>query len=79
MPAITIKQKKYLETHPLVEIYHGWKIRFHTWESKTIGTQQGYTVDVRVGVESCLTSTIEQAREFIDEKIKQGKIQQEDF
>ena len=43
MPAITIKQKKYLETHPLVEIYHGWKIRFHTWESKRIGTQQGYT------------------------------------
>lgn len=73
------KMEKYLKEHPLFEEYRGWKIRLHKWEAKWLGTQYSYTVDVRVGVESCMASTIEQAREFIDEKIKEGKIQQEDY
>ena len=46
---------------------------------KYCGDQLFYTVDVRVGIESCMASTIEFAREFIDKKIKEGKVQQEDF
>jgi hypothetical protein len=75
-----LKQRieKYFSNHPLYEEYKGWKIRLYKWETKWFGTQYSYTVDVRVGVESCMASTIEQAREFIDEKIKEGKTQQED-
>lgn len=73
------RMQKYLEEHPLFEVYRGWNIRKHTWEARYIGQQTAYTVDVRVGVESCMASTVEQAREFIDEKIKEGKKQREDF
>ena len=71
---MTDKQRKYLNTHPLFEEYRGWKIRTYNWNANEIV----YTVDVRVGVEGCMASHIEEAREFIDEKIKEGKIQQED-
>lgn len=79
MKNLTSRMKKYLETHPFVEEYKGWKIRMHKWENKWLGTMVSYTVDVKVGIESCSASTIEQARQFIDEKIKEGKTQQEDF
>lgn len=73
MKNLTSRMKKYLETHSLFEVYRGWNIRSYNLEAKW------FIVDVRVGVESCMTSTIEQAREFIDQKIKEDKTQQEDF
>ena len=76
---LTEKIEKYHKEHPFFEEYKGWKIRLHRYEDKYFGTQYVYTVDVKVGVESCIATTLEQAREFIDEKIKEGKIQEEDF
>ena len=73
------RQEQYLKEHPFFEEYRGWKIRTYTWYDKWLGNILTYTVDVKVGVESCMASTIEQAHEFIDQKIKEGKIQQEDF
>jgi hypothetical protein len=73
------KQEKYLKEHPFFENYRGWNIRTYNYFDKYCGDQLFYTVDVRVGVESCMASTIEFAHEFIDKKIKEGKVQQEDF
>ena len=75
---MTARMKKYYAEHPLCEVYRGWNIRMHTYESRWLGTQTEYTVDVRVGVESCSASTIEWARQFVDKKIAEGKIQRED-
>ena len=76
---LTARQEKYLKEHPFFDEYRGWKIRTHKIIDKYFGQQVYYTVDVRVGVESCMSSTIEFAHEFIDKKIKEGKVQQEDF
>ena len=70
--------KKYYDEHPLVEIYKGWNIRKYSWKAKYIGILTNYTCDVQPGVESCQATHIEQVREWINEKIKEGKIQKED-
>ena len=73
------KKEKYIQEHPFYEEYRGWKIRTYKLIDRYFGPQLFYTVDVRVGIESCMASTIEQAKQFIDQKIKEGKHQQEDF
>ena len=71
--------EKYYAARPVIENYKGWNIRTYTFECRYLGTIIDYIVDVRVGVESCLANTIEQARQYIDEKIKEGKTQREDI
>ena len=73
------KINKYYENHPLVEIYKGWKIRKNTYNTKYLGVLTNYTCDVQVGVESCMSTNIQMVREWIDKKIKEGKIQKEDI
>ena len=63
------KINKYYKEHPLVEIYNEWKIRKN---------KDGlFTCDLRVGVESCQSNNLDMVKEWIDLKIKQGKIQKE--
>lgn len=78
---LSVKEKvqKYYNEHPLVEVYKGWNIRKYSWEARYLGTLTNYTCDVKPGVESCQASTIEFVREWIDQKIKEGKIQKEDL
>ena len=73
------KIKKYYDEHPYVETYKGWVIRKHSCEHKYLGKMTNYTCDVRVGVESCQATRIEDIREWIDQKIKEGKVQKEDI
>ena len=73
---ITEKREKYLKENPFFEDYRGWTIRMCELDDKYFGPQKFYRVDVRIGVETCLASTLDFAHEFIDKKIKEGKIQE---
>ena len=73
------KIKKYYDEHPYYETYRGWVIRKHVYETKYLGLITTYTCDVYVGGESCSANNIEMVREYIDEKIKEGKVQKEDY
>ena len=73
------KIDKYYKEHPLVEIYKGWKIRKNTYYTKYLGKIINYTCDVQPGVESCQSTSIQMVRDWIDKKIKEGKIQKEDI
>lgn len=73
------KINKYYKNHPLVEIYKGWKIRKTTYNAKYLGLLTNYICDVQVGVESCQSTHIQMVRDWIDKKIKEGKIQKEDI
>ena len=73
------KIKKYYDEHPYVETYKGWVIRKYSWETKYLGTSTVFTCDVYVGGESCWATQIEMVRNWIDEKIKECKVQKEDI
>ena len=73
------KIKKYYDEHPYVETYRGWVIRKYSYETKYLGILTDYTCDVRPGVESCQSTHIEDIRNLIDQKIKEGKVQKEDI
>ena len=73
------KIDKYYKEHPYVETYKGWKIRRHTHYAKYLGQITNYTCDVQPGLESCMSSSIQIVRDWIDKKIKEGKIQKEDI
>lgn len=81
MSKLTLKEKinRYYEKHPYHSTYKGWVIRTCLVENKYLGHKIYYTCDVRVGVESCTVTHIKLVQEWIDEKIKQGKIQKEDI
>lgn len=65
--------KKYYDERPLVEVYKGWNIRKYSWKAKYLGTLTNFICDVQPGLESCQSTNIEMVREWIDEKIKEGK------
>ena len=73
------KIRKYYNEHPFFENYRGWVIRIHSWETKYLGQLTNYTCDVQPGLESCQATHIEMVRNWIDEKIKEGKTQKEDI
>lgn len=81
MRKLTIQEKinKYYKEHPFFEEYRGWKIRLHRSDDKYLGTLWYFTCDVRPGVESCTATHVEMVRDWIDQKINEGKIQQEDI
>ena len=79
MVEVSDKIKKYYKEHPFFENYRGWNIRLHRVDDKYLGTLWYYTCDVRVGVESVMASYPDMVIEWIDEKINEGKIQQEDI
>lgn len=70
--------KKYYDERPLVEVHKGWNIRKYSWEAKYLGTLTNFICDVRPGLESCQATDIEMVREWINDKIKEGKTQKED-
>lgn len=71
--------KKYYDERPLVEVYKGWNIRKTEYQSKYYsGTFFDYICDVRPGVESIRCNNLNRIKEWIDQKIKEGKVQQED-
>lgn len=71
--------KKYYEDRPVIEIYKGWKIRKHEYQGKYYQkTFFDYICDVRPGVESIRCANLQRIKEWIDQKIKEGKIQRED-
>ena len=78
-PKVLAKIKKYYDSHPYYETYRGWVIRKHEYEAKYLGTLVSYTCDVYVGGPSCFCTHVESVREWIDEKISQGYIQNEDY
>ena len=73
------KINKYYNEHPFFENYRGWKIRLHRIKDKYLGTLCFYTCDIQPGLESCQATHIEMVREWVDKKIKEGKIQKEDI
>lgn len=79
MVNVSDKIKKYYKEHPFFENYRGWNIRRYRKDDKYLGTFWFYTCDVRVGLESTEATHIEMVREWIDKKIEEGKIQQEDI
>lgn len=79
MVEVSDKIKKYYKEHPFFENYRGWNIRLHRVDDKYLGTFWFYTCDVRVGVESVISPRLDMVREWIDEKINEGKIQEEDI
>lgn len=79
---LTLQEKinKYYKEHPFIEEYRGWKIRLHRFKDKYMKKDlYYYTCDVQVGLESCQATHIEMVREWIDQKIKEGKVQKEDI
>ena len=79
MVEISDKIKKYYREHTFFENYRGWNIRLHRAYNKYLGVLWYYTCDVRVGLESVMSPQINMVREWIDEKINEGKTQQEDI
>lgn len=79
MEKVSDKIKKYYREHTFFENYRGWNIRLHRVDDKYLGTLWYYTCDVRVGLESVMSSQINMVREWIDQKIEEGKTQQEDI
>ena len=79
MEKVSDKIKKYYREHTFCENYRGWNIRLHRVDDKYLGTLWYYTCDVRVGLESVMSSQINMVREWIDQKIEEGKTQQEDI
>lgn len=81
MIKLTIQEKinKYYKEHPFFEEYCGWKIRLNRSENKYLGTIWYFTCDVRPGAESCISTNVEMIRDWIDQKINEGKTQQEDI
>lgn len=73
------KIKKYYDNHPYFETYKGWVIRKFAYPTKYLGILVYYTCDVRPGVESCKANHIDMIYDWVDQKIKEGKIQKEDI
>lgn len=74
-----LKIKKYYDLHPYHSTYKGWVIRTYIINHKYFGPKTYFTCDVRVGVESCQATHLNLVYEWIEEKIKENKIQKEDI
>ena len=79
METFSDKIKTYYREHTFFEHYRGWNSRLHRVDDKYLGVFWYYTCDVRVGLESVMSPQIDIVREWIDEKINEGKTQQEDI
>lgn len=79
MEKVSDKIKKYYREHTFFENYKGWNIRLHRVDNKYLGVLWYYTCDVKVGLESVMSLQLNMVREWIDQKIEEGKIQQEDI
>lgn len=71
--------KKYYDERPLEEVYKGWKIRKYEYQGRYYHKPFfDYVCDVRPGVESIQCNSLIMVKDWIDQKIKEGKVQQED-
>ena len=71
------KQEKYNEKYPIVASYKGWVIRSFVMNHRFFGEITYYICNVKIGLESYQSSFINLIQEWIDEKIKEGKTQNE--
>ena len=71
------KQEKYNEKYPIVASYKGWVIRSFVMKHRFLGEITYYICNVKIGLESYQSSFINLIQNWIDEKIKEGKTQNE--
>ena len=71
------KQEKYNEKYHIVASYKGWVIRSLVMNHRFLGEITYYICNVKIGLESYQSSFINLIQNWIDEKIKEGKTQNE--
>ena len=71
------KQEKYNEKYPIVASYKGWVIRSFVMNHRFFGEIAYYICNVKIGSESYQSSFINLIQNWIDEKIKERKTQNE--